>query len=603
MNNPSNIKSGISFIWRHLGMAPRWGLLVATVTIALAAWLNSMIPVLLGDLASGAEAAIRSSAGISLEYAKVALWSLFGCFLGRELANMVRKYIVHRITTTSERNMASTLIGHLLRLDLATLRGFQSGALQGRIRRCVDGYVRLLKLSFMDFVPAILTAGFAVAMALNRNGCIGGLILLSLPFLFLAVYWQGRSQQGIRVSLLRSKEQMEGTIAEQLAGIEYIRCADTHELEESTISDKAESLRKVEMKHHSAMGGFDFLKAMIESVFFVAVTGLSIWLAGGGHIAVGEIVTSSMLFASVLGPVREIHRIIDEAAESSLSVSDFREMLGLPQDGSFGDCSSVAVDTVARPCAIEADGLEIGYGGPSGKSHILNGMTVTIPAGQVVGIVGKTGCGKSTFLRALVRLIHPTGGQLTVFGIPIGNLSRKRISNLLGVVSQNPFIRSGSIQDNVMYGSTNTSVGDVHAAIAKAALTADLNSLEGGLAHQVTEGGNNLAGGQRQRLAIARALFQPKPIMIFDEATSALDNMSEAKVLRSIMALRGGSTVLMIAHRLSTLRDVDRILVFSGGKVIEDGPYATLVAAGGVFADLVKASESDADQNMPRQLS
>jgi ATP-binding cassette subfamily B protein len=91
--------------------------------------------------------------------------------------------------------------------------------------------------------------------------------------------------------------------------------------------------------------------------------------------------------------------------------------------------------------------------------------------------------------------------------------------------------------------------------------------------------------------------------MIFDEATSALDNMSEAKVLRSIMALRGGSTVLMIAHRLSTLRDVDRILVFSGGKVIEDGPYATLVAAGGVFADLVKASESDADQNMPRQLS
>lgn len=144
-------------------------------------------------------------------------------------------------------------------------------------------------------------------------------LFLSLPFLFLAVYWQGRSQQGIRVSLLRSKEQMEGTIAEQLAGIEYIRCADTHELEESTISDKAESLRKVEMKHHSAMGWFDFLKTMIESVFFVAVTGLSIWLAGRGQIAVGEIVTSACCSPVAPGPVREIHRIIDEAAESSLS--------------------------------------------------------------------------------------------------------------------------------------------------------------------------------------------------------------------------------------------------------------------------------------------
>lgn len=247
-------------------------------------------------------------------------------------------------------------------------------------------------------------------------------------------------------------------------------------------------------------------------------------------------------------------------------------MLGLPLDESFGDCSSADAGPVAGPCAIESDGLEIGYSGPNGKSLILGGMTVAIPAGQVVGIVGKTGCGKSTFLRALLRLIHPTSGQLTVCGIPIGKLNRQRISSLLGVVSQNPFIRSGSIQGNVTYGSTNTSIGDVRSAIDKAALTADLNSLEGGLAYQVTESGNNLAGGQRQRLAIARALFQPKPIMIFDEATSALDNMSEAKVLQSIMALRGSSTVLMIAHRLSTLRDVDRILVFSGGKVIEDGP-------------------------------
>ena len=150
-----------------------------------------------------------------------------------------------------------------------------------------------------------------------------------------------------------------------------------------------------------------------------------------------------------------------------------------------------------------------------------------IPAGQVVGIVGKTGCGKSTFLRALLRVIHPTGGHLALNGIPIRKLGRKQLSALIGVVSQNPFIHSGTIQDNVTYGAANASVEEISAAIEEAALTAEIAVMEGGLAHQLSEGGKNLSGGQRQRLAIARALFQPKPIMIFDEATSALDNRSE----------------------------------------------------------------------------
>src|ERR1035437_955780 len=587
------IRAGVKFIWQHLGKVSRWGLIGAIAAIALAALLNSLIPVILGNLASDTGKNLSSAQGIHLDMAKAALLALLGCFAGRELANLMRKYIVHRITTTAERDATARLVGHLLRLDLCKLREFQSGALQGRIRRCVDGYVRLIKLTFMDMIPAVLTAAFAVIMSLTRNGWIGSIILLSLPFLFFALYWQGRSQQGSRGSLLRSKEQMEGIIAEQLAGIETIRCADTHAQEERAIGHKAEALREVEMKHHTAMGWFDFLKVVIESVFFVAVTGVSIWLVARGEMAVGEIVTSSMLFASVLGPVREIHRIIDEASESAIAVSDFRELLDLPVDISFTAAPSAQEPAPASASpAIAARNLRVGYGGTNGASVILDGLDLVIPHGQVVGIVGKTGCGKSTLLRALLRLIHPIGGELHLYGHPVDTLDRAQLSRMIGVVAQHPFIRSGTIQENVTYGSTNGSLPDIQAALEKAALASDLETFKAGLNHPISEGGSNLAGGQRQRLAVARALYNPKPIMIFDEATSALDNASEAAVLRSIMALRGTSTVLMIAHRLSTLRDVDRILCFADGKVVEDGTFSDLQSCDGKSLKVVRAAES-----------
>lgn len=592
MEPSRQIRSGVAFIWQQLGKAARWSLLGGTAAIAVAAWLNSLIPVILGDLASDTAKLMASSAGIPFNVAKLALISLLVCFAGREMANLVRKYILHRITTTAERDSAARLVGHLLRLDLSRLREFQSGALQGRIRRCVDGHVRLLRLTFMDMVPAVLTALFAVVMAFTRNIWIGALILLSLPFLFLAVWWQARSQMGIRVSLLRRKEEMEGTIAEQLAGIEAIRCADTHALEESAIAGKADALRRVEMKHHTAMGLFDFLKVMIECIFFVAVTGLSIWLVAHDGLAVGEIITASMLFASVLGPVREIHRIIDEASESALSVADFRDLLALPPDVSF--TTNLATEesaTAAAPAAIAAKDLRVGYSGSNGASIILDGFDLVIPHGQVVGIVGKTGCGKSTLLRAVLRLIHPVGGELRIYGQSVTTLDRARLSEVIGIVSQHPFIRSGTLGENVTYGSHNGDAPAIESALEKAALTTDLADFDAGIAHPIKESGANLSGGQRQRLAIARALYQPKPLMIFDEATSALDNTSEAAVLDSIMALRGSSTVLMIAHRLSTLRDVDRILCFEDGKVVEDGSYNELLARDGAFAAMVRAGE------------
>jgi ATP-binding cassette subfamily B protein len=591
MQSKTTVRSGIQFVWASLTHQTRYGLLAALALTAAAAWMNAMIPVLLGDLASSAEKSVRNLSKAGPGDALSWLVILGFCFLGRELAQMARKYLVHRITTASERGAVKRMVGHLLRLDLATLKNFQSGAIQGRIRRCLDGYVRLLKLSFMDFIPAIMTAGFAIAVAIARHVEIGGLILLSLPFLFLAVGWQGRSQKGIRVALVRNKERMEGTVAEQLAGIEYIRTADTHRLEEDRIAHAAEVLRATEMRHHSAMGWFDFLKAMIESAFFIAVIWVAFRLAGQGRIPVGEIITSTMLFTSVLGPVREIHRIMDEAAESSIAVSDFGDLMRLPHDASFEATGHVHGICTEACTAISAQNLTVKFP-HQGMAPVLENFNVVIPRGQIVGIVGKTGCGKSTFLKTLTRLVHPTSGELKILGRDIGNLSRTCIGEIFGVVSQIPFIKSGTIRDNIAYGHSTTCESALANVVEMAVLAEDIKIMKNGLDAAVLEAGSNFSGGQRQRIAIARALLNPKPITIFDEATSALDNVSEARVLDSILQLRGRSTVMIIAHRLSTLRYVDRILVFSEGKIVEDGTYDQLLAQGGHFATSVKAAAS-----------
>ncbi|MBP6507667.1 MAG: ABC transporter ATP-binding protein [Opitutaceae bacterium] len=558
----------------------------------MAAWLNARIPVILGDLASSMENAGTATTSWGIREATGGLLVLGGCFLLRELANVARRVTVHRVATTAERDIMTAVVGHLLRLDLAEFSAQRLGSIQGRVKRSVDGFVRLLRLGFMDFLPSFLTAGFAVWVAFSRNREIGILIASAVPVLLGIVWWQASSQRGIRVTLLRTKEQMEGTFVEQVAGLEYIRCADTQDEEEGRIAREADALRAQEMRHHTAMAGFDFLKTMAESTYFVAVAALSTWLAAHGRLPIGEIITQVMLFNSVLGPVREVHRVIDEASEASIAVDDLRELLAKPLDRSFMVAPPSIGSSPVGPMAIDARNLKLGYAGNCAVRFAVDGVDIHIPAGQIVGIAGLAGCGKSTFLKSLLRLVHPADGDVWLAGRPIASFSRRELRENIAVVGQTPFLFSGTLRENLCYGLGPVDETRLAAAVRAVGLEVDLREMPKGLNHPVHERGANLSGGQRQRIALARMLLEPRPILIVDEGTSALDYQSELTVLTSLAALRGRATILMIAHRLGTLRQADRILVFERGRIIEDGAFEELRARNGRFAALLLAAAS-----------
>jgi ATP-binding cassette subfamily B protein len=243
---------------------------------------------------------------------------------------------------------------------------------------------------------------------------------------------------------------------------------------------------------------------------------------------------------------------------------------------------------------LEVQDLVVEYPTPDGEPRrILNGLTMKISQGQTIGIAGRSGSGKSTWLRCVLRLIHPASGEVLVGGVPIGVLSREDIGKSIGYVSQVPFVFSGTVAENIGYGCGKVTIEQIQDAARQAYIHDEILQMSNGYETALTERGGNLSGGQRQRIALARMFLKNPPILILDEGTSALDNISERKVRAAIDHARQSRTVIMVAHRLTTLNQTDCIFVFDQGKVVEQGSYDDLVENNGVFAELVRSAEAD----------
>jgi ATP-binding cassette subfamily B protein len=480
----------------------------------------------------------------------------------------------------------------LLKVDLSALAHDQVGALYGRITRGVEGLVRFLRVGFLDFVPALMVGTFALTATLFKQPRVALAMVGVIPISLGLTIWQLITQKGIRIDLLHSRERIDGTVVEQLSGIDYIRAANTHRQEALRVERAAEYRRAKELRHHFEMSLFGSGKAINEGFFHLVVLAFAIYLFVHGTIAAGEILTFSVLYLNVMAPLNEIHRFIDEAHESSLRVGDLLGLLAEPLDSSFEFETSIEPQiVVGQPLFVTQD-LQVAYRGADNRlKPALNGVSSAIRHGETIGVAGRSGCGKTTWLRSLMRLTHPSGGAASLGGVNLADISRQTIGELVGYVGQNPFVFAGTIAENIAYGCEAVTDEQVRCAAERACIHDEIMAMAGGYDAPVAERGQNLSGGQKQRIALARIFLKNPPILILDEGTSALDNISERLVQRAITAARADRTVILVAHRLSTLRDADRILVFDDGKIVETGAYADLVRHGGVFAELVRSAE------------
>lgn len=580
-------------VWRLIPARHRWTFGAAALVMAISSACQVAIPLSLGRLIDHLQrGALQGMASAELcQGAALDLAVIAAAYLLRECLNVARRYLVEGACLGVEKEMGVRVVSHLLKMDLAALARQRVGALHGRIHRSVAGFVRFLRLTFLDFFPAILTGALALAATTGKQPGLGLVMMGVIPAALGLTLWQLRSQKGVRLALMCSKENLDGTVVEQLGGMDYVRAAATHDREVGRVARAAEEHRASELRHHLRMSLFGSGKALNEAFFHLVVLGMAVYCAASGSISFGEVWTFSLLFLNVMTPLSEVHRVLDEAHESSLQVEQLLGLLGEPVDLSFRTAPALAPRLEIGAPVFAVEDLHVNYMTADGEhKHALRGANLAVRHGETLGIAGRSGGGKSTWLRVLLRLTHPCGGRAWLGGVPLECVSRAALGRLMGYVGQVPFVFAGTIADNIAYGCESASRDEIERAARMACLHDEIADMPGGYEAPVAERGQNLSGGQKQRLALARVFLKDPPILVLDEATSALDAVSEWKIQRAIEAARRGRTVILVAHRLSTLRRADRVAVFDGGRVAEVGGYGELLRRGGLFAEMARCT-------------
>ena len=443
------------------------------------------------------------------------------------------------------------------------------------------------KLLFMDFAPAVFNSIAAIiTIFITLPISLAIPMLLVIPIGIFIVFKQISSQKGIRVELLESKSQMDGTIVELINGIEVIRISDSVDFETKRFDNKSEFLRSKEMKHHKAIAKYDCLKFLNQAIFTVLIIGISTYLATKNIISVGSVLTAYLCFNQLIKPLEELHRIFDELSECTVLATDFFNIVEIQNDFSYAKIDKVKDNKKIEPI-IDIKNLDFYYNEDKSKI-ILDKFNISIDKGMFLGIAGPSGCGKSSLIKAICKL-EQGHGEILIDSKNINNLTRKDISETIALVPQTPFLIAGTIFENICYGlEREVSIEEVEEAAKKAYIFDYINSLPDKFDSIISEGGNNLSGGQRQRIAIARIFLRKPKILILDEATSALDNTSEKFIQNEIEKLQkeNETTIISIAHRLTTLKNCDKIIVLNKGKIAEHGNYEELIAKNGIFSDM-----------------
>ena len=410
-----------------------------------------------------------------------------------------------------------------------------------------------------------------------------GLVLAVTVALSVVMMNRSRARvHAIAKDFQQTEVQVTGTIADLLRGNKAVKL---YAMEEQVATDFEAQASQIGRKSYERdiKSHMEWMKQeAFGYLMFTVLMGVCAWRYADGHASLGVVTAVFISFGTLQSPLQQIFQAMTLWGSAQASI----ERVGLVLDAA----SSTPDPTPGTPPVpvppagdIEFRGVRFAYG----ERTVLDGVSLRIPYGQRIAFVGPSGAGKSTISQLVMRLYDPGEGAVTLAGVDMRTLKGNELRRRFGVVPQDPFIFRTSIRDNVRVARPDADDEAIRRALEQANAWEFVDQLPGKLDERVGEGGSSLSGGQRQRLAIARALLADTPFFIFDEATSALDTLSEELIQRTLDTTLKGRTAILIAHRLATVKNCDRIVVLDQGRVAQDGTYDELVKAPGLFAELV----------------
>lgn len=470
---------------------------------------------------------------------------------------------------------------HLARLPLGWYGGGRVGEVSVLASRGVLQAMSVIAHMLAPFVSACATPLTIVGVMLAFDWRMGLAALAAVPVVAAVQVWTGRSMAAADEEQHARGHEATGRVIEYLQAQPVLRAGGRTAERFRLLDDSLDGLRRASRRSVlAALPGTLGLGLAVQAVF-TGMLVLGAYLALGGRIGAAEVLALLVLAARCADPLLSLSEVGGRlrAARAELVRLDAilsTEPLPEPREP-------------VRPARhdLEFDSVTFRHGGRT----VLGGLSLTVPEGRRLAVVGPSGAGKSTLLQLLARFYDVDAGAVRMGGADVREISTGVLMEQIAVVFQDVYLFDGTIEENVRLGRPGASDAEVRAAAAAARLDEVVERLPEGWATGVGEGGALLSGGERQRVSIARALLKDAPVVLLDEVTSALDPVNEAAVHEGIERLMAGRTVVMVAHRLRTVRRADRIAFLDGGRIVEEGGHAELLRRGGRYADFWSAAE------------
>lgn len=556
-------------------------LVVGMVAVGVASLLTLVFPLLIRELLNSAFAP-----GAALEGATSVLnrtvFLLFGVMLVQALFNYLRTYNLGRVGEAVVADLRKALFAHLLTLGVPYFEERKTGELTSRLTSDIATVQGAVSQALAQLVNQAITllGGLVVLFVLEVR--LTAVMLAIVPAVVLATAFFGRRLRHVSTRFQDLVAAANADAEEAISGIRVVKSftAEATEAERYSASidaSFAQALKRVQLR-----------ALFVPAVILAAFAGISVVLWYGGRLALtgalqsGDLVAFLLITVFVAGSIGSFTGLWAQLQEAIGASKRIFEILDERSD-------LVEPEQPLRLSAVEGrvafEDVTFGYAGRGG-SPVLKQITLEAAPGEIIALVGPSGAGKSTMVSLISRFYDPQQGRILLDGADLRDFELLDLRRHIGLVPQETLLFSGSVADNIRYGRPQASDDEVIAAARAANADGFIRAFPDGYATNVGERGVKVSGGQRQRLAIARALLKDPRILILDEATSSLDSESEALVQAALELLMEGRTTFVIAHRLATILGADRVVVLNEGEIVETGSHAQLLSAQGMYHDL-----------------
>lgn len=508
--------------------------------------------------------------GENIQVILLAAVGLVAIYMFNTLLQFIVTYWGHMLGTNIERDIRNELYGHIQRLSYRFFDNTKTGKLLTRLTNDLMNVGEMAHHGPEDLFIAIMTLLGAFGIMLTINAELAVISFIVVPvILVLAIYFNKKMTIAFR-ELFGRVSDFNHMIEDKVGGIRLVQAFANEDRELAAFREINESFRKTKLKAYKIMSFNNASTYMLMRLVTVFILIAGTYFVMNDELSYGEFVAFILISNMLFKPLEKINAIIELYPNGIAGFNHFTEIIREEPDVKEIE-NAVELKNVRGNIIYE--NVKFKYE----ETTILDDISLSIHPGETIAIVGPSGAGKTTLCSLLPRFYDVNGGSIRIDGTDIRDMTLSSLRENIGTVQQDVFLFSGTLRDNVAYGKPEATDEEIHGALGKARLTELVESYRDGLDTVVGERGVKLSGGQKQRIAIARMFLKNPPILILDEATSALDTETELQIQKALNRLAEGRTTLVIAHRLATIRNADRIMVVTQDGITETGTHEELL--------------------------